>query len=74
MLIPSLTASSRTLAQSIASPDLIVFLRVLPDGRKRRRVCYQLYLLLLMAISSILSGCTVTSCSVSAGCSAAHEI
>ncbi|MCP9841965.1 transposase family protein [Synechococcus sp. J7-Johnson] len=41
-----------------ASPsDLIGFLQSLPEGRKRRGVRYPQWLLLLMAILGILSGC-----------------
>ncbi|MGL6133494.1 MAG: ISAs1 family transposase [Prochlorococcaceae cyanobacterium] len=40
-----------------ASPDLIAFLQALPEGRKRRGVRYPQWLLLLMAILGILSGC-----------------
>jgi hypothetical protein len=45
------------LAQSSASPDLIAFLQTLPERRKRRGVRYPQWLLLLMAILGILSGC-----------------
>ena len=45
------------MAQLAASPDLIAFLRALPEGRKRRGVRYPQWLLLLMAILGILSGC-----------------
>ena len=45
------------LAQSSASADLIAFLHALPEGRKRRGVRYPQWLLLLMAILGILSGC-----------------
>jgi len=45
------------LAQLAASPDLIAFLQALPEGRKRRGVRYPQWLLLLMAILGILSGC-----------------
>ena len=37
--------------------DLIAFLQALPEGRKRRGVRYPQWLLLLMAILGILSGC-----------------
>jgi hypothetical protein len=39
------------------SPDLIGFLQALPEGRQRRGVRYPQWLLLLMAILGILSGC-----------------
>jgi len=39
------------------SPDLIAFLQALPEGRQRRGVRYPQWLLLLMAILGILSGC-----------------
>ena len=39
------------------SPDLIAFLQPLPEGRQRRGVRYPQWLLLLMAILGILSGC-----------------
>ena len=42
---------------SVASADLIAFLQALPEGRKRRGVRYPQWLLLLMAILGILSGC-----------------
>ena len=45
------------LAQLAASPNLIAFLQALPKGRKRRGVRYPQWLLLLMAILGILSGC-----------------
>jgi hypothetical protein len=40
-----------------SSPDLIAFLQALPEGRRRRGVRYPQWLLLLMAILDILSGC-----------------
>lgn len=40
-----------------ASADLVAFLQALPEGRKRRGVRYPQWLLLLMAILVILSGC-----------------
>ena len=43
--------------QLSASPDLISFLQALPERRKRRGVRYPQWLLLLMAILGILSGC-----------------
>jgi len=45
------------LAQPSASADLIAFLQSLPECRKRRGVRYPQWLLLLMAILGILSGC-----------------
>ncbi len=42
---------------SFASADLIAFLQALPEGRKRRGVRYPQWLLLLIAILGILSGC-----------------
>jgi hypothetical protein len=45
------------LAQPSSSADLIAFLQALPEGRKRRGVRYPQWLLLLMAILGILSGC-----------------
>ena len=48
---------SRPLADPAASADLIAFLQALPEGRKRRGVRYPQWLLLLMAIFGILSGC-----------------
>ena len=39
------------------SPDLIGCLQALPEGRQRRGVRYPQWLLLLMAILGILSGC-----------------
>ena len=45
------------MAQLAASSDLIAFLQPLPEGRKRRGVRYPQWLLLLMAILGILSGC-----------------
>lgn len=45
------------MADSAASADLIAFLQALPEGRKRRGVRYPQWLLLLMAILGILSGC-----------------
>ena len=39
------------------SPDLIAFLQALPEGRHRRGVRYPQWLLLLIAILGILSGC-----------------
>lgn len=43
--------------QHSASPDLIAFLQALPERRQRRGVRYPQWLLLLMAILGILSGC-----------------
>ena len=43
--------------QLSASPNLIAFLHALPERRKRRGVRYPQWLLLLMAILGILSGC-----------------
>ena len=48
---------SRLLANPAATADLIAFLQALPEGRKRRGVRYPQWLLLLMAILGILSGC-----------------
>lgn len=48
---------SRPLADPAATADLIAFLQALPEGRKRRGVRYPEWLLLLMAILGILSGC-----------------
>ena len=45
------------MAQPSASADLIAFLQALPEGRKSRGVRYPQWLLLLMAILGILSGC-----------------
>jgi len=45
------------LADPFATADLIAFLQALPEGRKRRGVRYPQWLLLLMAILGILSGC-----------------
>jgi hypothetical protein len=45
------------LANPAASADLIAFLQALPEGRKRRGVHYPQWLLLLMAILGIVSGC-----------------
>lgn len=45
------------MAHSVTSADLIAFLQALPEGRKRRGVRYPQWLLLLMAILGILSGC-----------------
>ncbi|MCT0201811.1 transposase family protein [Synechococcus sp. CS-603] len=45
------------MAQPSASADLIAFLQALPEGRRRRGVCYPQWLLMLMAILGILSGC-----------------
>ena len=45
------------MADPAASADLIAFLQALPEGRKRRGVRYPQWLLLLMAIFGILSGC-----------------
>jgi hypothetical protein len=38
--------------------DLIGFLQGLPEGRKRRGICYPQWFLLLVAILGILSGCS----------------
>ena len=43
--------------QPSSRPDLIAFLQALPEGRQRRGVRYPQWLLLLMAILGILSGC-----------------
>jgi hypothetical protein len=40
-----------------ASPDLISFLKAIPDGRYRRGVRYPQWFLLLVAVLGILSGC-----------------
>jgi len=48
---------SRPLADPAATADLNAFLQALPEGRKRRGVRYPQWLLLLMAILGILSGC-----------------
>jgi len=48
---------SRLLANPAATADLIAFLQALPEGRKRRGVRYPQWLLLLMAILGIVSGC-----------------
>ncbi len=48
---------SRPLADPAATADLIAFLQALPEGRKSRGVRYPQWLLLLMAILGILSGC-----------------
>jgi hypothetical protein len=45
------------LVQPVANADLVAFLQALPEGRKRRGVRYPQWLLLLMAILGILSGC-----------------
>ena len=45
------------MAQPSANADLIAVLQALPEGRKRRGVRYPQWLLLLMAILGILSGC-----------------
>jgi hypothetical protein len=45
------------LADPPATADLIAFLQALPEGRKHRGVRYPQWLLLLMAILGILSGC-----------------
>jgi len=45
------------LVQPVANADLVTFLQALPEGRKRRGVRYPQWLLLLMAILGILSGC-----------------
>jgi hypothetical protein len=42
------------MAQPSPSPDLIVFLQALPERRQRREVRYHLWLLLLMAMRSML--------------------
>ena len=48
---------SRLLADPAATADLIAFLQALPERRKRGGVRYPQWLLLLMAILGILSGC-----------------
>ena len=40
-----------------AADDLISFLKAIPDGRYRRGVRYPQWLLLLVAVLGILSGC-----------------
>jgi hypothetical protein len=45
------------LADPAAAADLIAFLQALPEGRKHRGIRYPQWLLLLMAILGILSGC-----------------
>jgi hypothetical protein len=45
------------LVQPSVSADLIAFLQALPEGRMRRGLRYSQWLLLLMAILGILSGC-----------------
>ena len=45
------------MVQPVANADLVAFLQALPEGRKRRGVRYPQWLLLLMAILGILSGC-----------------
>ena len=54
---PLLIGLLSSLRKPSASADLIKFLQSLPDGRKRRGVRYPQWLLLLMAIIGILSGC-----------------
>ena len=46
------------MVQPVANADLVAFLQALPEGRKRRGVRYPQWLLLLMAILGILSGCS----------------
>jgi hypothetical protein len=48
---------SRPLADHAATADLVAFLKALPEARKRRSVRYPQWLLLLMEILDILSGC-----------------
>ncbi len=43
--------------QTSSSADLITFLQALPEGRKRRGGRYPQWLLMLMDIFGILSGC-----------------
>jgi len=45
------------LADPAATAVLIAFLQALPEGRKRRGMRYPQWLLLLMAILGIISGC-----------------
>ncbi len=45
------------MAQPVANADLIAFLQALPEGRKPPGVRYPQWLLLLIAILGILSGC-----------------
>ena len=45
------------MADSAASADLIAFLQALPEGLKRRGLRYSQWLLVLIAILGILSGC-----------------
>jgi hypothetical protein len=46
-----------TAVDQAAPDDLISFLKAIPDGRYRRGVRYPQWLLLLVAVLGILSGC-----------------
>jgi hypothetical protein len=58
MLVPALSGLLPSVGRPCAATaDLIAFLQALPEGLRRRGVRYPQWLLLLMAIFSILRGC-----------------
>ena len=57
MLVPVSSGLLPSFGRPRCPADLIAFLESLPEGRQRRGVRYPQWLLLLMAILDILSGC-----------------
>jgi hypothetical protein len=52
-----ISMSVTTATEAVAPADLISFFKAIPDGRSWHRVRYPQWILLLVAVLSILSGC-----------------